>query len=103
MEKIILDKGEGKTESLIKMSAFNGGYIVCHSQSECSRIQKVAIEKGFNIPFPLTYDEFLDKKYYSKGIKEFLIDNVEMLLERMSPVVPISYITLNKNNGKSSS
>jgi hypothetical protein len=95
MEKIIMKRGYGKTYQLIKKSSITGDYIVCHSMQEASSIQRQAQELGLKIPFPLSYDEFLDKKYYGKNISGFLIDNVELLIRRLSKSdVPVNAITL---------
>lgn len=93
MNKIILGRGKGKTTQLIELSGNTSSYIVCINQRECHRIVSIAREMKIDIPFPLTYDEFINKKYYGKGIKGFLIDNAELLLEYMSSV-KIDAITL---------
>lgn len=94
MKKIILDRGKGKTTELIKMSAETGDYIVVGSLDECSFVSDMARKLGYNIPFPISYQEFVNKQYHAKGIKGFLIDNVERLVQYMSNV-PVNAITLN--------
>lgn len=94
MEIIIMNRGHGKTYQLIKKSASSGDYIVCHNQNECSRIAAEAQEMKMKIPFPITYQEFMDKHYYGKWISGFLIDNIEMFLQTLTEV-PINVITLN--------
>lgn len=93
MKKIIAKRGGGKTTELIKISAENGYYIVCHQKQECQRISKQAERMGLKIPFPITFSEFVDKDYHSPGIKGFLIDNADMLIEYMS-LAPIAAITM---------
>lgn len=93
MDKIILDSGKGKTQKLIEHSAKTGDYIVCHSSEVASKIQRRAIDMDLVIPFPITYDTFLDKMYNGKGIKGFCIDDVELLLQKLTDV-RISVITL---------
>ena len=88
----------GKTSELIIRSSVSGGYIVCHSQDECSRIFAEAKVGNLSIPFPITYQEFISNKYSALGIKSFLIDNVEKLLDFISNGVPIEAITLNNDN-----
>ena len=92
MEKIILERGGGKTTKLIEMSAKTGAYIVCTNHAEASMIAGFASKNGHNIPFPITYSEFLDKQYY-RGLPGVLIDNAEMLLDRIS-MVPILALTI---------
>lgn len=88
-----MQRGCGKTYQLIKKSAETGDYIVCHSMQEASRLQREAQELGFNIPFPLSYDEWISKKYYGKNISGFLVDNLEMLMRYLS-TVPVNAITM---------
>jgi hypothetical protein len=94
MEKIIMPRGTGKTHQLIIKSADTGDYIVCHSIDEALRIQHESNKLGVKIPLPITYNEFIKNEYYAKGIKGFLIDNVEKLLQSLTEV-PIKAITLN--------
>lgn len=93
----IIYKGRntGKTTELIKLASTHQAYIVCHSIQCANGILKQARDMGLNIPMPITYDNFIDKKYYGEGIKGFLIDNAEHLLQRMTKV-PIMAITINK-------
>lgn len=101
MKKIILERGQGKTYQLIKESALTGDYIVCTNQREASHIQGEAKKMKVKIPFPITYSEFFTGSYYPKGIKGFLIDNVELLLEYLSPV-PVNAITITAKEEDSS-
>jgi len=70
----------GKTTELIKRCAERGGYIVCRSLEEAGRIFGQAKQMGLKIPFPISYDEFVNRKYYGKGVKKFHIDNIDMLV-----------------------
>ena len=93
MEIICKSRRMGKTTDLIKLSAKSGGYIVCLCLDEANRIFHQADSMGLNIPYPITFSEFINKQYYGKGIKEFLIDNADLLLQQMSSV-PIRVISL---------
>lgn len=96
MCKIIYQgRNTGKTTELIKLSATHQFYIVCHSIQEANGILEQARGMGLNIPAPITYDDFINKNYYGKGIRGFLIDNAEYLLQQMTRV-PIMAITINK-------
>jgi hypothetical protein len=61
--------------------------------SEASRIQIEAEKMGLQIPFPISYFEFLRKDYCRKGIKGFLIDDADVFLQSLS-AVPINSITV---------
>lgn len=93
MEKIILGRGEGKTDRLIEMSAKTFDYIVCSTQHEASRIQLRASQLGFDIPLPITYSDFIQRRYNGHGVKGFLIDNVEHFVQSMTSVA-VNAITL---------
>jgi len=94
MEKIIMQRGYGKTTQLIKKSAKSGDYIVCCNRlGEASRIQHEAQQMGLDIPLPITYAEFVEKRYHSINISGFLIDNLEMFLQYISNV-PVNAVTM---------
>lgn len=81
MKVIIGERATGKTTELIKEAADTGYYIVCNSPRDCYRIQDQAKQMGLNIPFPITHQEFVDQRFYGKGVKGVLIDDVERLLQ----------------------
>lgn len=86
MKTIIGKTGTGKTKALIEESAKTRAYIVCPSLGRANDIQKFARELGLDIPLPITYGEFIGRDYSPSGISGFLIDDVEMLLQRISMV-----------------
>lgn len=100
MQIILGRRGSGKTTKLIKLSAETQSYIVCRSQDEAARISSIATEMKLNIPFPLTYSEFIQKQFYARGIKGFLIDNAEALLQSMAGSVPVNGITMTCDNSR---
>ena len=89
----------GKTTEFIKMSAASGSYIVCLHQIEADRVFRQAIDAGYDIPKPITISDFLSHRYISKGIKGFLIDNVEALLSKLTNV-SIEAISIDEENLK---
>jgi len=92
MRKIIKGRGDGKTTDLIHLSHETGDYIVCRSQEECSRISAIAREQKLDIPFPITYTEFLNGRYGMR-ISGFLIDNSDDFLQSISKV-PVKAVTM---------
>ncbi len=93
MKTYIIPRGKGKTTELIKKSAETGDYIVCHGLDEANRIQYEAQQMGLDIPLPITYAEFVEKRYQGRNISGFLIDNLEMFLQYLSNV-PVNAITM---------
>jgi len=71
----------GKTTECIRRCADLGGYIVCHNHNEAIRISEQAKKMGLNIPFPITYSEFVNGEFYSSGVKSLHIDNADLLFE----------------------
>ena len=87
MKIILASRRMGKTTLLIREAAAQGYYIVCHSREECSRIFGMAKELELDINFPITYDEFLKSNYSLRGVKGIVIDNVDLLIRRLSKVI----------------
>ena len=101
MEVIYRSRGQGKTTDLIKMSAEKGYYLVCSTMSRVKWTANHARELGLDIPFPLTFDEFIQREYYGKGIKGFVIDDADQLLQYMSSV-PVFAVALNDSSKEES-
>jgi len=95
-EVVTAPRQTGKTTQAIKKAAESFGYIVCHSSDECQRIANEAQRLKLIIPFPITFDEFLKGQFYSKGIKCFIIDEVDLLLSRFAKGIPIAMITISQ-------
>jgi hypothetical protein len=96
MEIIQKPRNDGKTTELIKKSAENFSYIVCHDHQEAHRISEQARLMELNIPFPITFNEFLQGQFSGRGINSFLIDNADWLLNSLAKGVEIKCITLTK-------
>jgi hypothetical protein len=93
MKKIVGDRGSGKTTHLIKESAETFYYIVCLDATEVDMIIRMARRLKLDIPHPLTYEEFLERRYSPYGVKGLLIDNVDRLVRYIS-MVTVYTITL---------
>lgn len=88
-----MKRGHGKTTQLIKKSAKSGDYIVCHNQYEAKIISGMAKKLELDIPFPITYQDLIEKRYYGKNISSFLIDNADLFLQKLTDVT-INAITI---------
>lgn len=86
-------KGTGKTTDLIKICAKEGGYIVCHSFMEASRVFKTAQELGFKINMPITFPEFMKGCFHKHKI---YIDNIDLCLSSFFRGVDIRAISVRK-------
>jgi predicted AAA+ superfamily ATPase len=99
MVKVIYKpRQSGKTTELIEMASIGGGYVVCHNRAEACSLERAARELGKSILFPITFDEYLSGAFAARNIKEFYIDNVELLLSRLSMTVPVKAIAVNKED-----
>ncbi len=88
-------RGAGKTTLLAKYAKDNDFYLVVAGRVEEGRIRHLLKE---NAPKMLTFEEFLHRRYHSPGIKGFVIDNVDLLLQEMSPSIQIFGISLSKES-----
>jgi hypothetical protein len=97
MKVIAGDRGTGKTVALIRESAKTGAYIVVAHQRLASWTAEKAREMGLKIPFPITFDEFLDgRSTYGRGMEyHVLIDDVNLLLLRLARSIPIDGFSVN--------
>lgn len=83
----------GKTTEIIKAADKSGGYIVCANHSECVRVAKQAQELKLSIPFPLTFDEFVSRRFHVPGVRKFHIDNADWLLQFIAWPVPVETVS----------
>lgn len=95
MRLIIGGRQAGKTTQLIQMSAENGYYIVVPTQRDAAWVAEQARQMELDIPFPLTFDEFVQHRYYGKGIKGFLIDNADLLWQYIAGYVKVVAAAIN--------
>ncbi len=89
MKIIYRPRCTGKTTELIEMALAENLYIICANHKECINISRQSQMMEKFIPFPLTYDEFINKRFCGRNINGFLIDNVEILLQYMAGIVPV--------------
>jgi ABC-type Mn2+/Zn2+ transport system ATPase subunit len=80
MANITGPRGGGKTIALIRLCAEQGGYIVCQSHQAARRIQQMAQEMGLNIPFPITFEDLLEKRLNGRGCSPLHVDNADLLV-----------------------
>jgi len=83
----------GKTTELIKIASEENSYIVCRHEHEARRIAEQAESMGLNINFPITFNDFIQHRFFEGGINSFLIDCADGLLQGLAGNVPIKAIT----------
>lgn len=100
MNLIIRPRQGGKTYEIIKEACKHQSYIVCINRIEVDRIFQEARQMKLEIPFPITWAEFVEKRYYGRGINSFMIDNLDLCIQQMTDV-EIKTISINgMSNGK---
>ena len=100
MNIICRGRCEGKTTELIKLAHNDGGVIVCLSQDEAYRISIEAEKMKMDISYPITFNEFIEGRFYKPGIESFYIDNAELLIQKMARGVPVKAITMSPGDDK---
>ena len=99
MKFIIKPRQTGKTTELIKIaSKSNGAYIIVSDKLRADQLFNQAKKLGYDINYPLTQNEIVNKKYYGIGVKSFLIDDVESFLYGIINYAPILAITGTEEN-----
>jgi len=93
MNILAMPRRSGKTQTLIALCAAQNGYIICRSKRDAVRIMNQAEHMNVVINMPITYSEFLNKEYYGKGIRVFMIDDVDELLQYLSDGIQIRFAT----------
>ena len=88
MNLIMRKQGEDKTDECIRLAAKFSAYMVCTDHKEAWRVLQRARELGLDMPFPLSFAEFLAGQHGS-GARGFVIDNADVLLQRLANGVPL--------------
>ena len=82
MEILLGTRGCGKTRDLVYLAAKGGFHIVVFFKKDCDRVYEMARYFDLQIPYPITYEEYLSKKNIrGKSIKGFLFDEPLLFLE----------------------
>jgi hypothetical protein len=101
MQIIAKKRREGKTTELIMACAKAGGFLVCATQRDAHHTASIAKHLDISVPYPLTYHEFLEGRYYGSGVKVLFIDDADRLLQYLSKT-PIGGISISTDTEKPS-
>lgn len=83
----------GKTTELVRLAAGEFLYVVCPDRRQVRYVAQLARDMGLDIPFPMTWGEFLRGDYRAKGVEGFVIDNLDLCIQGMSHV-PVRAVSL---------
>lgn len=95
---IIGSRGSGKTTELFKRSAEENIYILTGTKHQANCLFGQARELGYDIPFPVSWEEFVRGDLDGTSIQEdgVLIDEASHLLSRALRGIPIKVVTWTK-------
>ena len=79
----------GRTTALIEQSAKDWLYMVCTNRKEAERVMREARRMGLDIPMPITHDDLIVGRFCGRGIRGFLVDDVDMVLAVLARGVPV--------------
>ena len=94
MKCVIGKARSGKTLELIQISARGFLHIVCRDHKTAWSISQTAKQAELDIPFPLTFREFLSGSFCGRGIKGFVIDDADDLLRELARGVPVEAFSM---------
>lgn len=99
---IVGSRCSGKTTELIKRSATDGLYILTGTRRQAKCIFDQAKRMGYDIPFPVTWNEFQKTRFRGSCIRRdgLLIDEAGWLLSYIFDGVPIEAVTWTKHDFK---
>ena len=97
MNKIIKGRRQGKTTELIRHSAETRTYILVANRQRVEQVFKQAQSMGFNIPYPVTVEEYMRSGFRGSFINSILIDDADDVLSQVFSNVRIETITLSND------
>ncbi len=96
MKVICKPRAGGKTTELLQMALDHHYAFVCHSQAEYRRLLDICRDANQEPPLFLTYEQFIEGRLRShREIRGVVIDNADMLLQRLAGPVEVKGVALN--------
>ena len=93
IEIISRPRQSGRTTELIeKCSKYKYALIVCPTAKQAEYVFQMACKAGKDIPFPITFRQFVNGSFYTPVVEAFLIDNLDGCLYTCSRGVLIDTV-----------
>lgn len=94
-ELIVGSRRSGKTTALIEKAASDNLYILTGTKAQARCIFDRAKQMGYDIPFPVTWEEFQRTEFRGSSIQRdgLLIDELEHIMCRAFKHIPIKGVT----------
>lgn len=93
MKVVAKPRQGGKSQDLLLLAQEQFAYIVCPHLAGVQELWARAREMELNIPQPITWNEFVSGRYHGRGIKAFIIDDLDHCIQSMT-AVPITAVSL---------
>ena len=97
--KIIYRKRQtGRTSELIEECAkYNYAIIVAPTLKRAQIIFNQALKMGKQIPMPISFREFVERRYCGRFINAFLFDDLDDSLTKMAAGIPVTTVIFQKD------
>lgn len=89
MKALVGPARSGKTTHLIELAAAQDLCLVCADSKRIAYVQALARKKGLKIRQPLTYDQVIYDRVGPMGMRGFVFDDVDRLLQRIADGRPV--------------
>jgi hypothetical protein len=88
MEVVVKPRQGGKSETILRLAAQHFSYIVCPTLADVQELWQRARELDLmsKLPQPITWNEFINHRYRSRGIRSFMIDDLDRCIQTMTDV-----------------
>lgn len=97
MKVISRTRRMGKTTDLLELAIAKGLIFVCHDTMEVKRLEQICKEAKLDPPKFMTFEKFISREWLGmERSSKFVIDNVDMLLERIAAPFEIVAVALNQ-------
>ena len=95
MDVIYRGRGKGKSTELIKRSVETNAYIIVSTMQRAHSLKRQAKELGYpEMLFPVTIDEYLQYRFRGSYVRHVLLDDADLILQRIFSDVTIDAISL---------
>jgi hypothetical protein len=78
------NRGRGKTTELAMIAAEDGLYMVCPDMAAARQAARAARDRGLRMNYPITWDDFVTRRYYAPGVQGFVIDDLDRCVQSMT-------------------
>jgi hypothetical protein len=101
MTKLIIDDRQtGRSTKLIKeCSKYRYAIIVCPTHIRAKILFDYAKDIGYPIPLPISFEEFVEGRFFGRNIDAFFFDDLDESIRQMAHCVPVKGIVMLKDNG----